>query len=153
MKKALTLLFLLLSFFLFGCSESYKVKDDEYNYIKNYGTRTDGNFDAMIVNSAEEVEKCINEKTFNVMRNQEVLKEYDDAFFEEKSLIIVPWMTSSGGDYYKIISYKIIGNEIILKIKLTSKGNTCDLGRWFMLLEIDSSKIEGVDKIDLNVNE
>lgn len=153
MKKALTLLFLLLSFCLLGCGESYNVKDDEYNYIKNYGTRTDGNYAAMIVNSVEEVMKCINEKTYDVIKNQEVLKEYDDAFFEEKSLIIVPWMTSSGGDYYKIKSYKIIGNEIILKIKLTSKGYTCDLGRWFMILEIDSSKIKGVDKIDLNVNE
>ena len=152
MKKALTLLFLLLSFCLLGCGESYNVKDDEYNYIKKYGTRADGNYDAMIVNSVEEVMKCINEKTFDVIKNQEVLKEYDDAFFEEKSLIIVPWTTSSGGDYYKINSYKIIGNEIILKIKLTSKGYTCDLGEWFMILEINSNKVENIDKVSLNVN-
>ena len=36
-----------------------------------------------LVNSVEEVMKCINEKTFDVIKNQEVLKEYDDAFFEE----------------------------------------------------------------------
>ena len=46
-----------------------------------------------------------------------LIKKSSDSF-KEKSLIIVPWMTSSGGDYYKIKSYKIIGNEIILKIKM-----------------------------------
>lgn len=152
MKKALTLLFLLLSFSLLGCGESYNVKDDEYNYIKKYGARADGNYDAMIVNSVEEVMKCINEKTFDMIKNQEVLKEYDDAFFEEKSLIIVPLITPSGGDRYKIKSYKINGSEIILNVKATSKGVTCDLGEWFMILEINSNKVENIDKVSLNVN-
>ena len=84
--------------------------------------------------------------------NFDTLNEYNDSFFENKSLIIVPLITPSGGDRYKIKSYKINGSEIILNVKATSKGITCDLGEWFMILEINSNKVENIDKVSLNVN-
>ena len=74
-----------------------------------------------------------------------------ESFFEKKSLIIVPIKTSSGGDYYKITSYKIKNNELILNVKLISKGVTCDLGEKFMILEIRTEKIANIDKISCNI--
>lgn len=146
------LLILLLSFWLVGCNLSYHVKNSEYNYIRTSRYHNDINFDAKIVTSREDMIDCIGTYTLVNFNNFDTLNEYNDSFFENKSLIIVPLITPSGGDRYKIKSYKINGSEIILNVKATSKGVTCDLGEWFMILEINSNKVENIDKVSLNVN-
>ena len=146
------LLVLLLSFWLVGCNLSYHVKNSEYNYIRTSRYHNDINFDAKIVTSREEMIDCIGTYTLVNFNNFETLNEYNYSFFENKSLIIVPLITTSGGDRYKIKSYKINGSEIILNVKATSKGITCDLGEWFMILEINSNKVENIDKVSFNVN-
>ena len=152
MKKIfLTIIVLTITIFLSGCSLTHRVLDNEYNYIKDFRDYYSRTLTPIIACNIEEMRDFFGSETYPSGYDYEPLKEYDESFFEKKSLIIVPIKTSSGGDYYKITSYEIENNELILNVKLISKGVTCDLGEKIMILEIRTAKIANIDKISCNI--
>ena len=83
----------------------------------------------------------------------EELKEFNDKFFENKSLIVADWTTANLTDYYRVDSYEVVGNEIILDVVLKEKGFSLAVNYYIMIVEVKNSRIEGVDTITLNRND
>lgn len=152
MKKIfLIIVILVLTPFLSGCNCTYNVSNNEYNYLHDFREYQNKRYNPIIVNNVEDMKQFLGLETYSNSQNYEMLEEYDDSFFKTKSLIIVHIITTSGGDYYKIKSYQIINNEIILNVKLVNRGITCDIGQRFMILEISNAKIKNVEKINFEL--
>lgn len=145
--KLKPLLIIMLSICLLGCISTYNVKEEEYNYITKVngfvGTLPKGK----VIGSVDELIYFITESSYNDHQNFVILQEYDEQYFKTKSLVVQPWCTTSNGDYFIIESYKINGKEIQLNIKQTVWGVTTALGERYMILEIDSKKVENVDTV------
>ena len=151
MKKIFVFsLVMLFMFFLTGCNGVYKVKDSEYHYFDD--ARIDNDYpQPKIITSESELIDYVTLKNYQLY--YEELKEFNDKFFENRSLIVADWQTANLTDYYRVDSYEVVGNEIILDVVLKETGISFAMNYYIIIVEVKNSRIEGVDKITLNRND
>lgn len=76
--------------------------------------------------------------------------EYDDAFFQSRTLILCYVQASSGSYRYGIADVSVNGDSLCLYVKQLNhpEVHTCDMAGWFVLAEVSKADIESCKHFD-----
>ena len=77
------------------------------------------------------------------------IREYDEAFFAEKSLIVYLLTAPNAGTSYKIKNLKVDGEELLLdiRIKESKHDSAAVITPWTFLIEVNKADIAGITSI------
>lgn len=80
------------------------------------------------------------------------IREYDEAFFEEKALIIRSSFDASPGRSQRISSLNVEGTQLIVNVRYSSKKGTFNdiATTWLFLIEVKKADIVGVTAVQIN---
>ena len=143
-------LFLILGVILFshvgvvGCSNPTVSDNVNATYIRTHfeDDDVDGQFE--IINTHTDLV---------LLLEDDVPETYDDNFFETKSLLVFKIVESSGGNKSEIESYEIIDKTLSVYVKTKQYGETCDMGYWWFILELNKEEFETFDNVKIFKND
>lgn len=81
---------------------------------------------------------------------KEPFKDYDESFFEDRSLFVVYVVASSGSHKYRVADIKKDGSTFtVYTDRYNDMGmGTCDMEGWFILLPMQKDEIKGCTEFD-----
>ena len=85
---------------------------------------------------------------------EEATAKYDEAFFEENSILLV-YVTASSGSYrYQIVDIEITEGSLIVQAKKTNSPQigTCDMAGWFLTVAIPDEKLADITVFDARLD-
>ena len=106
-----------------------------------------------VAHSKSDVEKIIIERESNLfdfggaaelngVSFADTLRSYDDGFFENGSLLVAFFSTTSGSHRYSLIGITKNGNGYVVSLKATSPGmGTCDMAEWCVIAELPEKNV------------
>lgn len=83
---------------------------------------------------------------------KDVPKEYDDVFFETKSLFVFKNIETSQGNESVIKSYDIKHNDLIVNVQTKKYGEDCAMGYSWFVLELSIEEIKSIETVKIIKN-
>lgn len=148
-KNKIIKLFLILGVILFslvgvvGCSNPTVSDNVNATYIRTHFEDDEGNCEFKVVNNHIDLVSLLED---------DAPEKYDDNFFETKSLLVFKIVESSGGNKSEIESYEIIDKTLNVYVKTKQYGETCDMGYWWFILELNKEEFETFESIKIFKN-
>lgn len=142
-------LFLILGVILFslfgvvGCSNPTVSDNVNATYIRTHFEDDEGNCEFKVVNNHIDLVSLLED---------DAPEKYDDNFFETKSLLVFKIVESSGGNKSEIESYENIDKTLNVYVKTKQYGETCDMGYWWFILELNKEEFETFESIKIFKN-
>ena len=92
-------------------------------------------------------------KAVNEANNQiiDILKKYDEQFFQEKSLVVLFSVRGSIGYGYNYKEHQIDGNTLNINLVMIEDGlhsYPMAMGTFFYIMEFDKEEVDGVEQIN-----
>ena len=94
-----------------------------------------------------------NEEYSNNYSLIKVVEKYDRQFFTDRELLVIPVTESSGSIRHGFDKIETVGSLATVHIERTCpEVGTCDMAYWFIFIEIDARKYEGIISFKLQMN-
>ena len=149
-KVALIVVIVLLHLLFMSCQST--INKSNYNVIVfDHNASSKSNWDAkQVINSTEQLDIFVT--SFDVATYE---LDYDNSFFEEKSLLVCLFSYSYLGANINFESLEIKDN--ILYINFTNKEkkwaqHLMAIDYWICVIEIDNEIVKGIEDIEYSVN-
>lgn len=119
------------------------ISDKKATYIRiNYEDNTvDGEFS--IIDNYNDLNKLLND---------DAPEKYDNAFFENNSLIVFKNVETSSGNRSIIDSYDIENEIITINVKTVEYGEICVMSCWWFILELDKNEVVDIETVKIIKN-
>lgn len=80
----------------------------------------------------------------------DVINKYDTHWFDEKALIIIPLIETSGSNRHQVLSYQVEESKLKVNIKsIIPAIGTDDMAGWHIIVEIYKSHLESIDGVEI----
>ena len=80
----------------------------------------------------------------------DVISKYDTHWFDEKALIIIPLIETSGSNRHQVLSYQVEESKLKVNIKsIIPEIGTCDMAGWHIIVEINKSHLESINGVEI----
>ena len=80
----------------------------------------------------------------------DVISQYDTHWFDEKALIIIPLIETSGSNRHQVLSYQVEESKLKVNIKsIIPDIGTCDMAGWHIIVEINKSHLESINGVEI----
>ena len=84
--------------------------------------------------------------------NDDTPEKYDNAFFENNSVIVFKNVETSSGNRSIIDSYDIENEIVTINVKTVDYGEICVLSCWWFILELDKNEVADIETIKIIKN-